>query len=176
MHTNKLIPSHGQATWHGIHNSWLRVTVSESQSQLKCGWASHQQLDIEWASHPWLNNEWASCWEIYYHIVEYFCKFCGLLLFTKVFSAKFGTVAFLGVAKAGSLRRFFPRKLVVFFHQFMKVLSLESFPLYSMSGPHSGDLSPYQMTQISPQALDTSKQFIGGECPSPFCSRLQVGR
>ena len=100
------------------------------------------------------------------------CEFCGLLPFTKIFSVKFGTVAFFGVAKSAKV---FSVKIVVFFHQFTKVLSLESFPLYSMSEPHSGNLSPYQMTQISPQVLDTSKQFIGGECPSPFCSRLQVG-
>ena len=172
MHTNKLIPSHGQATWYGIHNSWLRVTVSESQSQLKCGWASHQQLDIEWASQPWLNYKWASCWEIYYHIVEYFANFVVCCCSQKFSLWNLGPWHFLAWQ---SLRRFFPWKLLFFFHQFTKVLSLESFPLYSMNEPHSGNLIPYQMTQISPQVLDTSKQFIGGECPSPFCSRLQVG-
>ena len=49
--------------------------------------------------------------------------FAVLWLFAKVFSAKFGGVASFGVAKASN-----PRKS--YFHQSVKVFSLESFPLY----------------------------------------------
>ena len=54
-------------------------------------------------------------------------NFAVLWLFTKVFSAKFGGMAkFGGVVSFGE--RFIHKDRI--FHQFAKVFSLESFPLY----------------------------------------------
>ena len=51
-----------------------------------------------------------------------FANFAVLWLFGKVFSEKFGSVASFGTAKVSNPE---------YFHQFAKVFSLESFPLYS---------------------------------------------
>ena len=50
------------------------------------------------------------------------CEFCGLLLFTKVFSVKFGTVAFFGVAKSAKV---FSVKIVFFFTNSQKFYPLK---------------------------------------------------
>ena len=60
--------------------------------------------------------------------VRTFMNFAVLWLFVKVFSAKFGNEMFFGTAKLSNLQ-FSLRKCI--FHQFVKVLSLESFLLYS---------------------------------------------
>ena len=59
-----------------------------------------------------------------------FANFLVLWLFTKVFSTKFGGVASFAMAKASNPRKFFCENRI--FHQFAKVFSLESFPLYSI--------------------------------------------
>ena len=64
-----------------------------------------------------------------------FANFTVLWLFAKVFSAKFGGMASLAWHKR-AIHESFPRKNRTF-HQFMKVFSLESFPLYGKLNLHS---------------------------------------
>ena len=59
-----------------------------------------------------------------------FMNFAVVWLFVKVFSAKFGNEMFFGAAKLSNPQKFSLRKFI--FHQFLKVFSLESFPLYSI--------------------------------------------
>ena len=63
---------------------------------------------------------------------ENFRKFCGLWLFAKVFSAKFGGVVSFSAAQARAIRESFLRENRIF-HQSAKLFSLESFPLYPSS-------------------------------------------
>jgi len=60
-----------------------------------------------------------------------FANFVVLWLFMKVFSAKFGCVAPLVLQKRAIRESFLSENCS--FHQFAKVFSLESFPLYGRS-------------------------------------------
>ena len=59
-----------------------------------------------------------------------FANFAVLWLFAEVLSVKFGGVASFGAAKVSNLQKFSPWKS--YFHQFVKVFSLERFPLYGI--------------------------------------------
>ena len=61
-----------------------------------------------------------------------------LCLFAKVFSTKFGGMVSFGVARVSNSWKFLRENHI--FHQFVKVFSLESFPLYGNSNviePHN---------------------------------------
>ena len=58
-----------------------------------------------------------------------FANFAVLLQFAKVFSTKFESEASFGMAKQSNPRKFSLQK----FHQFAKVFSLDSFPLYGIT-------------------------------------------
>ena len=61
-----------------------------------------------------------------------FVNFIILWLVAKVFSAKFGGMASVGVPKLiGAIRESFLHENCIY-HQFVKVFSLESFPLYGI--------------------------------------------
>ena len=60
-------------------------------------------------------------------------RFCG---YSPVFRAKFGGMVFFGAAKANSPQKFSPQNCV--FHQFAKVISRESFPLYGIASSEDG--------------------------------------
>ena len=60
-----------------------------------------------------------------------FANFAVLWLFTKVFYAKFGGVVSFGAAQQAFRESFLHENCL--FHQFAKVFSLESFPLYSIA-------------------------------------------
>ena len=66
-----------------------------------------------------------------------FTNFAVLWLLAKVFFVNFWGMVSFGMAKVSNPRKFFLRKS--YFHQFMKVLSLESFPLYGW-----GSLAPHK--------------------------------
>ena len=57
-----------------------------------------------------------------------FANYTVLWLFAKVFSAKFGDMVSFGTAKTSDLPKFSLWKS--YFHQFTKVFSLKSFPIY----------------------------------------------
>ena len=59
-----------------------------------------------------------------------FTNFAVLWLFAKVFPVKFGGLVSLGAAQMGIPQKFLCKNCI--FHQFVKVFSLESFPLYSI--------------------------------------------
>ena len=61
-----------------------------------------------------------------------FVNFAVLWLYAKVFSAKFGAWCPLGLQKRAICESFLRKNHI--FHQFMKVFSLKSFPLYGISG------------------------------------------
>ena len=65
-----------------------------------------------------------------------FANFAVLWLFAKVFSTKFGGVAPLALQKRATCESFLHENRI--FHQFAKVFSLESFPLY---GNFDGSIS-----------------------------------
>ena len=60
-----------------------------------------------------------------------FHKFCSFVAIRESFLHEIWGVASFGTAKASNPRKFSPRKS--YFHQFAKVFSLESFPLYGNS-------------------------------------------
>ena len=61
-----------------------------------------------------------------------FVNFAVLWLYVKVFSTKFGAWCPLGLQKRAICESFLRKNHI--FHQFVKVFSLESFPLYGISG------------------------------------------
>ena len=65
------------------------------------------------------------------NLLKTFVNFVVLWLFAKVFSAKFGGVAYFGVAKASNLRKKFLSENCIFL-PIREIFSLESFPLYGM--------------------------------------------
>ena len=65
-----------------------------------------------------------------YRIVINFREFRGFVAICESFLHKIWGVASFGMAKASNPRKFSPRKS--YFHQFAKVFSLTSFPLYGM--------------------------------------------
>ena len=81
-----------------------------------------------------------------------FMNFMVLWLCMKVFSAKFVAMVFFIMAKASNLRTLSLRKS--YFHQFAKVLFLESFPLYGII-----------LVVVSTSTLNDAHSALIPDCP-----------
>ena len=89
-------------------------------------------------------------WYSNYRIAENFREFRGFVAIHESFLHDIWGVASFGAGKASNPQKFSPRKS--YFHQFAKVFSLESFPLYGTS-PF---ISPYTVVASFPGPAHSS--------------------
>ena len=86
-----------------------------------------------------------------------FLNFAVLWLFAKVFSVKFGGVASFGGTSGQSVKVLSTK---IFFHQFVKVFSHESFPLHGTLPAETINGSKYYMFPGSPHALNFCLGYV----------------